>query len=189
MVPPGVSTNTILHWSGSSESATYHLQISTSADFATTKFDKDVLTKTSRSVTDLEPNTLHYWRVRAGSVDAVSDWSTIWRFTTGSSSTVGKNPSEIPDRYALGQNYPNPFNPTTLIPFALPEASFVSLVIYDLLGRKIRTLVSDELMSGAFHTVVWNGRNDDGHPVSSGVYLYRINANAYTASKRMLFIQ
>ncbi len=84
---------------------------------------------------------------------------------------------DIPTSFALSANYPNPFNPTTSIQFALPEDSHVSLKIYDALGQKIRNLV-DDVRSAGFSMVQWDGRNDDGEPAASGVYLYRIEANA-----------
>ncbi len=81
-----------------------------------------------------------------------------------------------PTRYALHQNYPNPFNPTTTIQFDLPDPAFVSVVIYDLLGREIRTLVK-EFYDAGYHRVAWNGTNDEGIKISSGIYFYQFKAN------------
>ncbi len=75
--------------------------------------------------------------------------------------------------YELNQNYPNPFNPSTKIRFALPISGKVKLEIYDLLGNAVRTLVSREMSAGR-HEILWNGRNQDGHTVAAGIYLYRI---------------
>ena len=75
--------------------------------------------------------------------------------------------------FALKQNYPNPFNQTTKIEFTLAKSGFVSLNIYDILGRKARTLVSEHLSSG-YKSVLWDGKNDSGKDVASGIYFYRI---------------
>ncbi len=94
----------------------------------------------------------------------------------------------LPEKFELQQNYPNPFNPTTTIELALPQDSEVQLVIYDISGRKVRTLVQAALPAG-FHEIVWNGRNDAGQPVSSGVYLYRAAAVAHSPVQGNRFTQ
>ncbi len=93
-----------------------------------------------------------------------------------------------PDNYFLDQNYPNPFNPTTTIRYQLPEASFVTLSIYNLLGEKVATLVSKEQANG-FYEVNWNGRNDFGEKLSSGIYFYRIDAGDFRQTKKMLMLK
>ncbi len=94
----------------------------------------------------------------------------------------------MPDKFSLKQNYPNPFNPVTEIKYNLPRAEYVLLNIYDLLGRKIRTLGSGHLPSG-YHSVTWNGTNDAGIPVSSGVYIYRMQAGRFTQSRKMVLVR
>jgi hypothetical protein len=95
---------------------------------------------------------------------------------------------DIPLEFALGQNYPNPFNPTTRISFSVPEQSIVLLEIFDIAGRKVTTLVNEGLNTGTYH-VVWDGRNQSGLSVSSGIYLYRIQANNFVETKRMVFVK
>ena len=95
---------------------------------------------------------------------------------------------EVPHRFVLEQNYPNPFNPTTLIRFQLPEASEVSLVIYNIRGQAVRHLVSGRKSAG-FHQVVWDGTNDRGIPVASGVYLYRLKAGEHRFSRKMMLLR
>lgn len=94
----------------------------------------------------------------------------------------------IPEAFALKQNYPNPFNPTTTIRFDLPEAGYVSLKLYDLLGQEIRTLVNGDRTAG-FHTVSWDGKNDLGLAVPSGIYLYRIVSSNFVQTQRMTLIR
>lgn len=88
----------------------------------------------------------------------------------------------------LGQNYPNPFNPETTIGFGLPEAGHVRLEIYNVLGQRIRTLVDDNRPAGQ-HEVVWHGDSQDGHPVGSGIYLYRITTGGKTVTRRMVLMK
>jgi hypothetical protein len=97
---------------------------------------------------------------------------------------VGKWLSEgIPRQYALHPAYPNPFNPRTTLRYDLPENSRVKLMIYDLLGRKVRTLVQGEETAG-FKQAVWDGTDDGGRPVAAGVYLYIFQAEGLKSGKR-----
>jgi len=91
---------------------------------------------------------------------------------------------EIPSEFSLSQNYPNPFNPTTSIKYAISENARVTLTIYNILGQAVRTLVNAEQESG-FYTVRWDGTNDFGGKVSSGIYIYRISAGNFTSTVKM----
>ena len=93
-----------------------------------------------------------------------------------------------PVKYALGQNYPNPFNPKTTINYQLPIASFVELTIYNMLGQKVCSLVSGMQKAG-FYTISWNGKNDQGILMSSGVYFYSLQAIEFLEYKKMILIQ
>jgi hypothetical protein len=96
----------------------------------------------------------------------------------------------MPTRFKLDQNYPNPFNPTTSIQYSVPKTDMVKLEIYNLLGQKIRTLIHGRKKEG-IHTVQWNGIDDFGQPVASGVYIYRFTAETanYTESKKLLLMK
>jgi len=100
--------------------------------------------------------------------------------------------SYMPHGIALGQNYPNPFNPTTTISFEIPEGSdqfqTVKVVIHDLRGRFMRTLVNSEYKSGR-HSVTWNGRNEQGEKLSSGVYFYTLSVGGRTFTKKMTVVK
>ena len=85
-------------------------------------------------------------------------------------------------------NYPNPFNPRTTIKFELPKSEYVRLVIMDLLGRNIKTLVEGEISAG-YHNVEWDGTMDSGSPVPSGVYLIVFDSNNYKKSYKALLIK
>lgn len=94
----------------------------------------------------------------------------------------------LPSGFELGQNYPNPFNPTTTIRYTLPEAAAVELVVINVLGERVRTLVHGDQSAGD-HTVVWDGRSEGGVQVASGIYLYRMTSNGFAETKKMLLMK
>ena len=103
--------------------------------------------------------------------------------------TVVVSTSAAPEAVnALHDNFPNPFNPTTTIAFSLAHESNVKLVIYNMLGQRIRTLVNGKHAPGS-HSVVWNGRDDQGRMVSSGVYFYRLQAGRFIETRRMVLVE
>lgn len=93
--------------------------------------------------------------------------------------------SEKPNEFRLYSNYPNPFNPKTTIKYSLPKSTHVTLTVYDMLGKTIRTLLSDTQTAGT-HTITWDGRDQSGLPAASGIYYYRMTAQDYQASGRMV---
>jgi len=92
------------------------------------------------------------------------------------------------DEYFLEQNYPNPFNPSTEIIFQVKEASNVVLKIYDILGREVKTLVDEEKNNGIYK-VTWNGDNNFGEQVGSGIYFYKIQTGSYSNTKKMMLLR
>ena len=94
----------------------------------------------------------------------------------------------VPSQYALDQNVPNPFNPTTQIAYELVEAGETSLLIYNVLGQPIRTLVRGHQKMGAY-AVTWDGKDDNGQTVSNGLYLYRLVSGEFVQSRRMLLLK
>ncbi len=98
------------------------------------------------------------------------------------------NQLEIPTNYDLAQNYPNPFNPSTIISYSLPTSSNVRLVIYDLLGREVKTLINNEQNAGNYK-VQWNGDNNFGSKVSSGTYIYTIRTGDFYQARKMVLLK
>ena len=95
----------------------------------------------------------------------------------------------IPTQFALHQNYPNPFNPSTQISFDIPEGSeLVSLNIYNILGKKVSTLLNNVVNPGK-HKIEWNAKDNEGNPVASGIYFYELSSSSFTARKKMLLIR
>ena len=99
-----------------------------------------------------------------------------------------ESPATRPRGFALLQNYPNPFNPETEISYSLPEHSQVRLAIYNLMGQKVRILV-DEYQAAGHKTVHWDGTDEDGNKVASGIYFYRIKAGKYAETKKMILMK
>jgi len=94
----------------------------------------------------------------------------------------------MPVNFALKQNYPNPFNPSTQIQYALPSESKVLISIYDLTGRKVKTLVN-EVQSAGHRSVMWNATNEIGRPVSAGMYIYSIQAGNFIQNRKMVLMK
>ncbi|NOY88594.1 MAG: T9SS type A sorting domain-containing protein [FCB group bacterium] len=86
------------------------------------------------------------------------------------------------------QNYPNPFNPNTTISFDLSNSSHVNLTIYNILGQPVRTLLNKEMTAGSYN-IEWNGKDDNGQGLSSGIYFYKLQAGSLTATKKMLMLK
>lgn len=99
-----------------------------------------------------------------------------------------ENLVQNPVKYALSENYPNPFNPTTTINYALKENTFVKLQVYNLLGQVVKTLVNEN-QAGGYKTTNWDGTNQSGIKVPSGVYIYRIEADKFVQSRKMILIK
>jgi flagellar hook assembly protein FlgD len=97
---------------------------------------------------------------------------------------------EIPNlKTHLFEAYPNPFNPQTTIAFDFPKRESVTLRVFDMSGRLVRSLITAELNTPGRHEVVWNGRDDSGRKVASGTYFYRLETGNYTETKRMALIK
>jgi hypothetical protein len=104
-------------------------------------------------------------------------------------SLASRTPSAmLPTEFELSQNMPNPFNPSTQINFALPSAAKVNLTVFNVLGQQVKTLV-DEYMTAGYQTVTWDGRDNSGASVASGVYFYRIAAGDFAETKKMLLLK
>ena len=109
------------------------------------------------------------------------DWDTPPDYQTPTSNEATE---DIANNYVLEQNYPNPFNPTTNISFSLANAAPVKLTVYNLLGQEVATLIGGKVMTAGTHTVAFNASS-----LSSGVYIYRLEAGSFVSNKRMTLIK
>jgi len=132
---------------------------------------------------DLNKSTQYYWRVEAINGDSLSTSSDTLSFTVGTVTAINKNGNAKPTKYALSQNYPNPFNPTTEIKYALPKAENVRLQIFNTLGQLVYTLI-DKQQSAGYYQVQF-----DASKLSSGVYLYRLQAGEHIMTKKMILLK
>ena len=94
----------------------------------------------------------------------------------------------LPDEFSLHQNYPNPFTPVTTLRYDLAEDAMVNIIIHDMLGRQVKTLINRTQDAG-YKSVIWNATNDYGKPVSAGIYLYQIQAGEYISTKKMVLLK
>jgi hypothetical protein len=94
-----------------------------------------------------------------------------------------------PDQYVLEQNYPNPFNPSTMIRFSLPVQNTISLTVYDMLGREVKTLIANEQAARGVYEMEWDGTNDAGASVASGSYVYTLKFGNFSTSQKMMLVR
>ncbi|HTO93524.1 MAG TPA: S8 family serine peptidase, partial [Bacteroidota bacterium] len=108
--------------------------------------------------------------------------------TSSGLSAIGPDESGTPVQFALGKNYPNPFNPSTRINYSIGERGLVTLEIFDILGRQVRTLVNEVEAAGSYQ-IVWDGKTAESKPVGSGVYFYRLRSGNLSKTERMVLLK
>jgi len=170
---------TIFTWSSVLNATSYHLQVNNANSFSGT-ISEDIYTTstdtTLRIPDTLLANTQYYWRVSAVNIGGEGAFSSTAFYITTGVVAVENAASQLPKEFALQQNFPNPFNPTTTISYDLPKAAFVSLKVYDVLGREVATL-ADGLQAASSYKVQFNGSR-----LSSGVYFYHLTARSQDGS-------
>ncbi|MCP4566854.1 MAG: T9SS type A sorting domain-containing protein [FCB group bacterium] len=178
-------TQVVLVWNASVGATNYQLMIDDHGNFSapeldTTLADLSVITET------LADTTEYFWRVRAENHCGWGTWSPVWSFRTSQPTDVNdQDQPQLPNRLALSQNYPNPFNPVTTIEFSLPHSGYVSLDVFDIVGRKVTTLVADQMSAGV-KKIIWNGIDSQGRAVASGVYFYRLRQDDIIETRKMI---
>ncbi len=126
--------------------------------------------------------------INMGRYGGTAEYTSVSSGGTSSSKPTVLKTEDTPLVFSLSQNAPNPFNPETIISYSLPQSEQVKLVIYNVLGQEIRTLVNAFKPAGRYR-VVWNSRDDFGRLVSSGVYFYQITAGEFTNTRKMLILK
>ena len=133
-------------------------------------------------------NGTYYWRSRTKNDDgSYSEYTETAKFDVNGVTDVDVV-NELPTDYSLSQNYPNPFNPTTNIKFSLPEAGYITLKVYNMIGQEVRTLINKESQAGTFN-VNWNGKDNFGKNVTSGAYIYQIISGDFIQTKKMILLK
>ncbi|MCA9734742.1 VCBS repeat-containing protein [candidate division KSB1 bacterium] len=179
----GVSTNLQLSWNNVNGAQSYNIQVSTNPDFTDLVIDVTGHTSTLYEVVGLSFNLMHYWRVSATNNGGISEWSSVWNFTTEPAMGIEVDNNKNPHSFSLNQNYPNPFNPETTIQFEVPKTSYVTLAIYNLLGMEVKKLISNNLQPGAYK-VTW-----DASTFASGVYIYKLQAEGFIDTKKLILMK
>lgn len=182
-----VDLNSNLIWTNKHFVDSFNLQIATDSLFANILINEMDIKKDTFQITQLEPFTKYFWRVR--SIDKESSnslWSQVWNFYT--SNIVSINELPLPNKFELKQNHPNPFNPTTKIKYSIPkeekrQMSNLKLVVFDILGREVKTLVNENKKPGNYEIVF------DASNLSSGVYFYSLQSDEFIETKMMLLIK
>jgi hypothetical protein len=159
-------------WSPTLNATKYRLQVATDNLFTAVVRDTIAFDTTATLQNPLDAAGDYYWRINAQNIGGASDFSTARLFSTGLVLDVEIPQTGVPKEFGLSQNYPNPFNPSTTISYDVAKVAHVKLVIYDVLGRVVATLV-DGIQPASNYHVVWNANN-----VSTGVYFYRLTATS-----------
>jgi hypothetical protein len=177
----------VLKWDTVAGATNYDVIISDKSDLSNVLFQLTGLDSTSALINKLSISSTYYWKLLARNDTATSEWTSIYKFTTSAVGVGVHSPEEIVENYTLSQNYPNPFNPGTNISYSISEPSFVTIIIYDVYGREIETLVNENQPAGRFVTR-WEPRANRGG-LSTGVYYYKMRAGKYSEIKKMLFVK
>ncbi|MFL2989924.1 MAG: choice-of-anchor J domain-containing protein [Candidatus Neomarinimicrobiota bacterium] len=169
------------------DEVTYQLIYGTDWQDSSTYVYSDITTDTSTSVL-LDDNIQYYWIVVARDADGFivgSNNDTPNMVTVG---TLSLDNNTVPTVFALHQNYPNPFNPTTKISYDLPKNEFVSISIYNVMGRKMKSLIN-AMQEAGYRSLTWNATDDLGQSVSAGMYIYTIQAGEFRQTRKMVLLK
>jgi hypothetical protein len=180
-----VSPVTSLEWNPVEYATSYTVMISADENFSNSIFDTSVSNLFAQIPPGvLRPATVYYWRVFGSNVSGNGPWCYAFSFTTETSTTgFVSNNTGLPKNFALHNNYPNPFNPTTKLQFELPKNSKVQIIVYDITGKEVKTLVN-EFRNAGVHEVQFNAGN-----LSSGFYFCKMQAGEFTSVKKMVLIK
>jgi hypothetical protein len=179
------NASVILDWDPIVNAGYYKIERSTDADF-TTDVVPSYLQTNMHTDNDLEWDTEYFYRVAAYVSGLWADYSNVVSVTLEYVNISRAN--DIPTVYKVHQNHPNPFNPVTSLNYDLPEDGLVNITVYDMMGRVIKNLVNIHQNAG-YKSIQWNATNNAGQPVSAGLYLYTIQANEFTQTKKMVLLK
>jgi hypothetical protein len=171
-----------LTWGASANALSYRVQVATDAGFSSIIVNDSMVGGTSKTISGLANNTQYWWRVNAKNYYGTSVFSSVFNFTT-TITGISNNGTTIPDKIMLYGNYPNPFNPVTNIRIDLPKSSEVKLQLYNIEGKLIDNLVNGFLQAGVYVIPY------DASSIPSGVYFYKLTAESYSQTRRMVLVK
>lgn len=178
------SREIILKWQDSVSTLTeYKIERKSLPDTNFTVIDSIKATQTFYIDKMVNIGIVYEYRIKGVSDLSESDYS-----NEVSISTTGIKNESVPYAYELMQNYPNPFNPQTIITYQLPSISKVRIIVFDMLGREVKTLVDDEKPAGKYQ-IIWNATDNYGKKVTSGVYIYSLKTNGYSQTRKMILMK
>jgi len=177
-------SSVILSWSPIAEVQYYQLDRASDESFSENLVQSFVTTNYFTDE-DMEPGIEFFYRV-SGYVGYWTNYSNTVSITIESLDL--KNTNNVPNDFLIHQNYPNPFNPITTLRYNLLEDSYVDVTVYDMLGNVVNNLVNANQSSG-YKSIQWNATNNQGQPVSAGVYLYKIQAGDFVDTKKMILLK
>jgi predicted outer membrane repeat protein len=188
----GIATEVEFAWNETDdpdpvEEISYRVVYASNWEDSSTYVYSETIEDTSMVITFID-NSQYYWLVEALDTDGFMVGSNENMPNTMVVGTLSIDGADIPEVFALHQNYPNPFNPTTQIRYDLPEDAMVSITIYDLMGRSIKSLVNSRQTAG-YRSIQWNATNNLGEPVSAGMYIYMIQAGKFRQTKKMVLLK
>jgi len=172
-----------LSWEALDSALDYHVQLAEDDTFSQLVFEDSTLAYQATGKLFLSYATTYYWRVRTRNVIGKSEWSATFSFTIAIGTSSDEEDAGLPLSFALNHGYPNPFSRLVQIPFDLPETANVSLKIHDIIGREIATIYSGILPAGR-HRYNWDALNRP-----SGIYIYTLTANHFSATRQLILIR
>jgi photosystem II stability/assembly factor-like uncharacterized protein len=178
----GTTTNSALKWINGTNTVYFVGQIAASGNIY-----KSTTGGTSWApMTTAQINIFHFDFIRVGTTVtgfAVSPAGTVYKLSEPVVTSVSSENNSIPSEYKIEQNYPNPFNPSTIIKYSVPKTSFVTVKVYDVTGKLVESLLSENKNAGNYEI------NFNGAKYSSGVYYYTMQAGNYTETKKMILVK
>ena len=174
-------------WHAATFAQRYQFEMYSDSSLSTLLYLDSLITDTSFTPDLQPPDTLIYWRVKAGNSNGWSQFSEVWSFVFHIESGAGDSVL-LPGSLALSQNYPNPFNAQTSINMNIPPGSNASLSIFDVGGRLVKDFELPERSDGHLK-LTWDSSDSDGFPVKSGVYFYRLRAGNMAVTKKMIMLK
>jgi hypothetical protein len=171
-----------LIWQAAERATSYHLQLAADSTFSSEIVFDGALADTTWRLSGLTPGRRYFWRVKAQNALGESGWSTAWSFATINTVKVAESIVAVPEEIALNI-HPNPFNPTATVQFSIPSRQYVTLKIFDALGREVITLWEGNLEAGS-HALRFAP-----HDLAGGLYFYKLTAGKFLQTRKAVLIK